>query len=377
MRSLHDEFCRSGLQGLSRAFKSLDASQPWIVYWIVHALHVMGSPLSAEEELGVVKRVLSFENAAQGCFGGGHLQYTHLAASYAATGALMEAFNAQALQELGPYGGVDREAVLQGLLALKNEDGSFRMHQGGEIDVRGTYCALSVAHAFDVLTPELCEGCADFVARCQSFDGGFAAVPGSEAHGGYSFCALAALRLLGRMDVVDIDAVLHWATHRQMAFEGGFQGRTHKLVDSCYSLWMGGIFALLQPFLDQDALHELASDPDLCGSLLCDQFALQKYVLVCCQVHSGGLRDKPGMTPDFYHTCYALSGCSIMQNADITLCVFGKSTNLLSETHPILNVTVDKYCRWMELHGRKPDSYESKPLPNPSCVEEMAVTPQE
>ena len=42
MRSLHDEFCRSGLQGLSRAFKSLDASQPWIVYWIVHALHVMG-----------------------------------------------------------------------------------------------------------------------------------------------------------------------------------------------------------------------------------------------------------------------------------------------------------------------------------------------
>lgn len=30
-----------------------------------------------------------------------------------------------------------------------------------------------------------------------------------------------------------------------MRFEGGFQGRTNKLVDGCYSFWQGGVFPLL------------------------------------------------------------------------------------------------------------------------------------
>jgi Prenyltransferase and squalene oxidase repeat len=28
-----------------------------------------------------------------------------------------------------------------------------------------------------------------------------------------------------------------WLCHRQMRLEGGFQGRTNKLVDGCYSFW--------------------------------------------------------------------------------------------------------------------------------------------
>lgn len=35
-----------------------------------------------------------------------------------------------------------------------------------------------------------------------------------------------------------------------MAVEGGFQGRTNKLVDSCYSFWMGGIFPILSAWDD-------------------------------------------------------------------------------------------------------------------------------
>jgi prenyltransferase beta subunit len=30
-----------------------------------------------------------------------------------------------------------------------------------------------------------------------------------------------------------------------MSVEGGFQGRTNKLVDSCYSFWQGSLFSLL------------------------------------------------------------------------------------------------------------------------------------
>lgn len=32
--------------------------------------------------------------------------------------------------------------------------------------------------------------------------------------------------------------VKYWSVHRQMSVEGGFQGRTNKLVDSCYSTWV-------------------------------------------------------------------------------------------------------------------------------------------
>ena len=39
----------------------------------------------------------------------------------------------------------------------------------------------------------------------------------------------------------------HWAAHRQMPLEGGFQGRTNKLVDSCYSYWMSALFPMIAP----------------------------------------------------------------------------------------------------------------------------------
>ena len=37
-----------------------------------------------------------------------------------------------------------------------------------------------------------------------------------------------------------------WKFTMQGSVEGGFMGRTNKLVDGCYSFWQGGLFALLQ-----------------------------------------------------------------------------------------------------------------------------------
>jgi len=45
---------------------------------------------------------------------------------------------------------------------------------------------------------------------------------------------------------VDLPRLVHWAAQRQGWAEGGFNGRTNKLVDGCYSFWVGGLFALLQ-----------------------------------------------------------------------------------------------------------------------------------
>jgi protein farnesyltransferase subunit beta len=42
--------------------------------------------------------------------------------------------------------------------------------------------------------------------------------------------------------------------------------------------------------------------------------ALSKYILSCCQHPDGGLRDKPPMRSDFYHSLYSLAGLSAAQN---------------------------------------------------------------
>ena len=63
------------------------------------------------------------------------------------------------------------------------------------------------------------EGVADFVLRCQTHEGGIGGEPGAEAHGGYTFCGLAAAMLCGRADRLDLPELLHWLAHRQGAVE--------------------------------------------------------------------------------------------------------------------------------------------------------------
>lgn len=69
---------------------------------------------------------------------------------------------------------------------------------------RSSYCALVIASLLNILTPELTAGTAEWLARCQTYEGGVAAVPGTEAHGGYTYCALAALDILGGVDMLDM-----------------------------------------------------------------------------------------------------------------------------------------------------------------------------
>ena len=207
---------------------------------------------------------------------------------------------------------------------------------------RGTYCALSVASLLNLLTPELTSGCAQFIQSCQSFQGGLAGYPGVEAHGGYTYCAVAALTLLDAMDQVDLDQLLFWFVSRQMSFEGGFCGRTNKLVDGCYSFWQGGLGVLLE--LEASKKHgpiELFH-----RGFTFNVAALQNYTLACCQEEKGGLRDKPEKNPDYYHTCYCLSGLSLAQYlfswVDNKLHV--EPTRLLFDlqvTHPVHNIGLE------------------------------------
>jgi protein farnesyltransferase subunit beta len=47
---------------------------------------------------------------------------------------------------------------------------------------------------------------------------------------------------------IDVRRLYRWAASMQgLPIEGGgFKGRTNKLVDGCYSWWVGGLFTLLE-----------------------------------------------------------------------------------------------------------------------------------
>lgn len=57
------------------------------------------------------------------------------------------------------------------------------MHDQGEIDVRACYTAISVASILNILDDELVQNVGNYIQSCQTFEGGIAGEPGSEAHG--------------------------------------------------------------------------------------------------------------------------------------------------------------------------------------------------
>lgn len=74
-------------------------------------------------------------------------------------------------------------------------------------------------------------------------------IPGMSAKHGVPLYRFSPCKVVWSAAVTSV-VVLHIAQPPfnvlQGAVEGGFMGRTNKLVDGCYSFWQGGIFPLLQ-----------------------------------------------------------------------------------------------------------------------------------
>ena len=121
------------------------------------------------------------------------------------------------------------------------------IHANGEMDMRGLYCALVTADILNLIegNDELTRGMGDFIASCQTYEGGISCAPSGEAHGGYTFCGLAAAILIGEEHKLDLERLADWLAKRQVEEEGGFNGRVNKLIDSCYNYWQGATFELL------------------------------------------------------------------------------------------------------------------------------------
>ncbi|KAJ2932382.1 hypothetical protein H1R20_g4711, partial [Candolleomyces eurysporus] len=362
-KSVHMQFLVKHLiKGLNARYIGQDASQPWLLFWILQGFSCMGVVLDPDNRQRAIDKILACQHPAGG-FSGGPGQAAHLLTTYASVCALA------IIGRPGEGGGweeIDRKAIYDFFLSVKQKDGSFLVAHHSEVDVRGIYCLLVVATLLDILTPELIAGTPEFIASCQTYEGGFSSasfpsydphhpekvLEGSprpalgEAHGGYTFCAVASWVLLqpyikllppeAPKPSIDLKALLRWLVLMQGTESelGGFRGRTNKLVDGCYSWWCGGAFGLLEALgvgglenaksvseevIDQEeeALKGLkigGGDWVDIDDELFNSKALQEYLLLAGQAPGGGLRDKPPKGPDVYHTLYCLSGLSVAQH---------------------------------------------------------------
>lgn len=140
-----------------------------------------------------------------GGFAGGPKQYPQLAPTYAAVNSLCIIGTKKA------YNAIDRQSLMKFLWSVREPNGAFRMHVDGEIDVRGAYCAISCAKLCNITRLEeeklFCDT-ASWIVSCQTYEGGFGGAPDLEAHGGYSFCAAAALTMLGTTLGCDLKSLL-------------------------------------------------------------------------------------------------------------------------------------------------------------------------
>lgn len=344
---------RNLLQGFPERYVSQDASQPWLIFWTLQAFSALGVGMDDQTKKRARQTLLAMQ-APSGGFSGGPGQAAHLLPTYAAVCAL--AIVGQP-GEGGGWDQVDRKKHYEFFMSLKQPDGSFTVSRDAEVDVRGLYCLMAVATMLNIVTPELVRGMPEFIVSCQSYEGGFgnASFPEwsfpeaegasfdpsaprpviGEAHGGYTFCATATWVLLQPYirqyytpsspcklpkPQINLRALLRWLVQMQGSeIElGGFRGRTNKLVDGCYSWWVGGCFGLVEALLGPGHVLDAVQQPEeewheVDDSLL-NRDALQEYILYAGQHPAGGLRDKPPKSADSYHTLYCLSGLSAAQH---------------------------------------------------------------
>lgn len=284
------------------AYTMLDANHLWMVYWLVNSFHVIkhkdpeiSREFAPDDDIIAKATEVWINDNGKGGIGGGAGQIGHMALTYAGVLVLVLTKRYDILEQI-------RTGLYQWLMLLKNPNGSFKMHHNGEADTRLTYCALIVASLLNIVTDEFLIGVEEWLDQCQTYEGGFAGVPGTEAHGGYTYCALALYFLLHKQPTfsgLDMPALTRWLVLRQYQLEGGLSGRTNKLVDACYSFWVGAALPLM----------EIASGTEQ----LFNRYALKSYLLRCAQNPRGGFKDKPGKLVDFYHTNYSLMGLSMCE----------------------------------------------------------------
>lgn len=301
-----------------------EVQKPWVLYWSLNAIYINSDPcfeLDLELRTELSDYVLEFQHE-EGGFSGSKYSYPNLISSYAAILAMM-VLNVKDKLQL-----INKQKMEIFLLNMKNEDGSFNTHYKGESDIRALFAAVLIMDVLNINNPKLKNNIADYLIKNQSYDGGISPNLGSESHAGYTYCGVAALAILKQLAKLDLLKLKQWLILKQKNIEGGFCGRANKLVDSCYTFWVGSIFSIIDNY-EKDGKT---------NGFIYNQDDLLKYVIFCCQSEADGLKDKPEKNPDIYHSMYAASGFNICYNKNYTSKMFDFKDFNLREIDPIYNI---------------------------------------
>jgi len=187
---------------------------------------------------------------------------------------------------------VNKTAIMKALSTLQREDGSYSpVANGSENDMRFVYCACAISAMLEDWSGLNKDLAVKYILSSQSYDGAIAQAPGQESHGGSTYCAIAALELMGRLnELPQKELLIQWCINRQTS---GFQGRINKIPDSCYSFWIGGTLKILGAF-------ELVD------------FRRTRSFTFNCQQPVGGIAKWPDTYPDVLHTYLSLCGLSFL-----------------------------------------------------------------
>ena len=222
------------------------------------------------------------------------------------------------------------------IASLQQPDGSFVGDLGGEVDTRFSYCALTACALLGKLDAVDVSAACDFVLSCQNFDGSFGATPGGESHGGQVFCCLGALSVGGRLGDVDADLVGWWLAERQCD-SGGLNGRPEKQADVCYSWW------------DLSCMLMLGRESWISRS------DLTRFILQCQDADAGGIADRPDDQADIYHTFFGLAGLAMLGHLAAT----GVPCQAISPVYAIPQRVVDSLGLPCQMLPPVPDSGEA------------------
>ncbi|CAH8523316.1 unnamed protein product [Schistosoma turkestanicum] len=201
---------------------------------------------------------------------------------------------------------VDRNGTLAGLSAMQcsDEPGLFKAGDiCGERDMRFVFSAVASCYILNGLDFINCDDVADFIAKCLTYQGGFANLPYLEAHAGATYCAVASLSLIDKLESVipvgskSRDLLIKWLLNLQ---EEGFHGRIGKPDDTCYTFWVCASLKILN-------CHHLVN-----------KNSTVRFVTRCWNDVVGAFTKIPDQfcTPDPLHTYLSLSGLSCLCSSD-------------------------------------------------------------
>ncbi|KAJ3272759.1 Geranylgeranyl transferase type-1 subunit beta [Terramyces sp. JEL0728] len=246
---LHENYFKLNLSLLPTHYQSTDSSRMTLVYFCLGALDLLSITIEANTEW-IFNQLIETDDE-YGFRGGpfmGHswgskvptndYDQVHLAMTY--TGLLSLMVLDQGLEK------IDSKRLISHLRKFQKEDGSFSPTiDSTESDMRFLYCACAISFILSDWSGINIESALRFIKKSQNYDGAFGCAPENESHGGSTYCAVAALALMGKLDKVKNDNLIHWLIHRQTE---GFHGRINKPDDTCYAYWIGASLKMLDAY---------------------------------------------------------------------------------------------------------------------------------